>query len=107
LRRPLRAGPQSRKSRRPRTLSGQDMTKHPEADILATISTRKASGEPFALATVVRTVAATAAKAGAKAVISTDGTISAGGIGGRGARAPVPQGPPDAPRPGTVPLRYR
>ena len=31
-------------------------------DILDAISTRTAAGEPFALATVVRTVAATAAK---------------------------------------------
>ena len=38
-------------------------------DILDIIATRKSTGEPFALATVVRTVAATAAKAGAKAVI--------------------------------------
>jgi xanthine/CO dehydrogenase XdhC/CoxF family maturation factor len=45
-------------------------------DILDAISTRKAQGEPFALATVVRTVAATAAKAGAKAVILPDGTMS-------------------------------
>jgi xanthine dehydrogenase accessory factor len=65
------------------------MTMHPEADILATISARKANGEPFALATVVRTVAATAAKAGAKAVILPDGTISAGWIGGGCARAAV------------------
>src|SRR6516165_10468281 len=96
LRRPLRAGPQCRKSRRPRTLSGQDMTKHSEADILATISTRKASGEPFALATVVRTVAATAAKAGAKAVILQDGTISEGWIGGGCARAAVLKAARDA-----------
>ena len=51
-------------------------------DILDIIATRKSAGEPFALATVVRTVAATAAKAGAKAVILPDGTISAGWIGG-------------------------
>ena len=38
-------------------------------DILDNISSRKASGESFTLATVVRMVAATAAKAGAKAVI--------------------------------------
>src|SRR6202166_24528 len=56
-------------------------------DILEIISTRKATGEPFALATVVRTVAATAAKAGAKAVILPDGTISEGWIGGGCARA--------------------
>jgi xanthine dehydrogenase accessory factor len=59
------------------------------SDILNIISTRKAAGEPFALATVVRTVAATAAKAGAKAVILPDGTISEGWIGGGCARAAV------------------
>ena len=58
-------------------------------DILDTISTRKAQGEPFALATVVRTVAATAAKAGAKAVILPDGTMSEGWMGGGCARAAV------------------
>ena len=59
------------------------------ADILDRISAMKASGEPFALATVVRTVAATAAKAGAKAVILPDGTMSEGWIGGGCARATV------------------
>jgi len=58
-------------------------------DILDTISDRKATGQPIALATVVRTVAATAAKAGAKAVILPDGTISEGWIGGGCARAAV------------------
>ena len=58
-------------------------------DILDIISTRKARGEPFALATVVRTVAATAAKAGAKAVILPDGSMSEGWIGGGCARAAV------------------
>src|SRR6266700_1640245 len=58
-------------------------------DILDRISAMKASGEPFALATVVRTVAATAAKAGAKAVILPDGTMSEGWIGGGCARAAV------------------
>src|SRR6202795_1443484 len=50
-------------------------------DILDIVSTRKSAGVPFALATVVRAVAATAAKAGAKAVILPDGTISEGWIG--------------------------
>ena len=58
-------------------------------DILDIIATRKSTGEPFALATVVRTVAVTAAKAGAKAVILPDGTISEGWIGGGCARAAV------------------
>jgi xanthine dehydrogenase accessory factor len=59
------------------------------ADILELISTMKQKGEAFALATVVRTVAATAAKAGAKAIIRADGTISEGWIGGGCARAAV------------------
>src|SRR5277367_1746860 len=65
-------------------------------DILEAISTRKSAGEPFALATVVRTVAATAAKAGAKAVILPDGTISEGWIGGGCARAAVLKAARDA-----------
>src|SRR2546430_13454409 len=66
-------------------------------DILGIISSRKAAGEPFALATVVRTVAATAAKAGAKAVILPDGTISEGWIGGGCARAAGIKAAKDAP----------
>jgi xanthine dehydrogenase accessory factor len=59
------------------------------SDILDLVSTLKAKGETFALATVVRTVSATAAKAGAKAVIRPDGTISEGWIGGGCARTAV------------------
>jgi xanthine dehydrogenase accessory factor len=66
------------------------------SDILDIIATRKSTGEPFALATVVRTVAATAAKAGAKAVILPDGTISEGWIGGGCARAAVLKAARDA-----------
>jgi xanthine dehydrogenase accessory factor len=58
-------------------------------DILAQVAALKAAGQPFALATVVRTVAVTAAKAGAKAVISADGTIAEGWIGGGCARGAV------------------
>jgi len=58
-------------------------------DLLALISQKRAAGQPFALATVVRTVSATAAKAGAKAVILPDGTVSEGWIGGGCARAAV------------------
>ena len=65
-------------------------------EILHIIATRKSAGEPFALATVVRTVAATAAKAGAKAVILPDGTISEGWIGGGCARAAVIKAAKDA-----------
>src|SRR5262245_27334347 len=67
-----------------------------QADIVETISTRKATGEPFVVATVVRTVAATAAKAGARAVILPDGTISEGWIGGGCARAAVLKAAKDA-----------
>jgi xanthine dehydrogenase accessory factor len=58
-------------------------------DILAQVAELKAAGQPFALATVVRTVAVTAAKAGAKAVIRADGTIAEGWIGGGCARGAV------------------
>src|ERR1700685_1234868 len=64
-------------------------------DILVTLASRQTSGDSFVLATVVRTVAATAAKAGAKAVILPDGTISQGWIGGgcaRGAGVKAAQG---------------
>ncbi|MCB8837955.1 XdhC family protein [Aurantimonas sp. VKM B-3413] len=44
---------------------------------------------PFAVATVVRTVAATAAKPGAKAILLPDGTILEGWIGGGCARSAV------------------
>jgi xanthine dehydrogenase accessory factor len=59
------------------------------SDVLDEVKDLKAAGEPFAIATVVRTVALTAAKAGAKALIRSDGTISAGWIGGGCARAAV------------------
>ena len=48
-----------------------------------------ALGEPFAIATVVRTVAVTAAKAGAKAIVAVDGTVTEGWIGGGCVRAAV------------------
>ncbi len=55
-------------------------------DVLDLVSRLKVAEEPFALATVVRTVSVTAAKAGAKAVIRPDGRIEAGWIGGGCAR---------------------
>jgi len=58
-------------------------------DILELAREMKAKGEAFAMATVVRTVAATAAKAGAKALIAPGGAISGGWIGGGCARAAV------------------
>ncbi|MGB0694444.1 MAG: XdhC family protein [Rhodospirillaceae bacterium] len=57
---------------------------------LALITTRMAEeAEPYVLATVVRTVSVTAAKAGAKAVIDAQGEILAGWIGGGCARGAV------------------
>lgn len=58
-------------------------------NILDLVNTMKGGDRPFALATVVRTVAATAAKPGAKAVILADGSIEGGWIGGGCARAAV------------------
>jgi xanthine dehydrogenase accessory factor len=58
-------------------------------DILDLAAQRHSRGEPFALATVVRTLDVTAAKAGAKALIGQDGSISEGWIGGGCARAAV------------------
>ncbi len=60
------------------------MTAH--VDVLDLVSRLKAAEEPFVLATVVRTVSVTAAKAGAKALIRLDGRIEAGWIGGGCAR---------------------
>lgn len=49
----------------------------------------RGNAQPFVLATVVRTISVTAAKAGAKAVIGLDGTITGGWIGGGCARGAV------------------
>jgi xanthine dehydrogenase accessory factor len=51
------------------------MARGQATDILDLISAMRAKGEPFALATVVRTVAATAAKAGGEA-IGADGGVT-------------------------------
>lgn len=58
-------------------------------DVLDTMVRLREAGEAFVLATVVRTVSLTAAKAGAKAIIRPDGTISEGWIGGGCARGAV------------------
>ena len=58
-------------------------------DLIDELKAMRAAGMPFAIATVVRTVAFTAAKAGAKALIRADGSLSAGWIGGGCARAAV------------------
>src|SRR5438046_9585944 len=60
------------------------MTAHVE--VMDLVAQMKASEQAFVLATVVRTVSVTAAKAGAKAIIRPDGTIVAGWVGGGCAR---------------------
>jgi xanthine dehydrogenase accessory factor len=57
--------------------------------VLERAAEHQAQREAFALATVVRTVSATAAKAGAKALIAPDGSIEEGWVGGGCARAAV------------------
>ncbi|HVX75071.1 MAG TPA: XdhC family protein [Bradyrhizobium sp.] len=63
------------------------MTAHVE--VMDLVAEMQAAEQAFALATVVRTVSVTAAKAGAKAIIRPDGTIVAGWIGGGCARGAV------------------
>src|SRR5439155_17894709 len=63
------------------------MTRHVE--VMDLVARLKAAEETFVLATVIRTVSVTAAKAGAKAIIRPDGTIVAGWIGGGCARGAV------------------
>jgi xanthine dehydrogenase accessory factor len=66
---------------------GRPMTAHVE--VMDLVAQMKAAEQAFVLATVVRTVSVTAAKAGAKAIIRADGTIVAGWIGGGCARGAV------------------
>jgi xanthine dehydrogenase accessory factor len=70
------------------------MTRHVE--VMDLVARLKAAEEAFVLATVVRTVSVTAAKAGAKAIIRPDGTIVAGWIGGGCARGAVLKAARDA-----------
>jgi xanthine dehydrogenase accessory factor len=58
-------------------------------EVMDLVAQMKAAERTFVLATVVRTVSVTAAKAGAKAIIAPDGTIVAGWIGGGCARGAV------------------
>jgi xanthine dehydrogenase accessory factor len=58
-------------------------------EVLDLVAQMKAAERAFVLATVVRTVSVTAAKAGAKAIIAADGTIVAGWIGGGCAKGAV------------------
>jgi xanthine dehydrogenase accessory factor len=73
---------------------GRPMTAHVE--VMDLVAQMKAAEQAFVLATVVRTVSVTAAKAGAKAIIRPDGTIVAGWIGGGCARGAVLKAARDA-----------
>jgi xanthine dehydrogenase accessory factor len=68
-------------------MMGRSMSAHVE--VMDLVAQMKSAEQPFVLATVVRTVSVTAAKAGAKAIIRPDGTIVAGWIGGGCARGAV------------------
>jgi len=70
------------------------MTAHVE--VMQLVAQMKAAEQAFVLATVVRTVSVTAAKAGAEAIIRPDGTIVAGWIGGGCARGAVLKAARDA-----------
>src|SRR5258708_16528044 len=74
---------------------GRMMTAHVE--VMDLVAEMKAAEQAFVLATVVRTVSVTAAKAGAKAIIRPDGTIVAGWIGGGCAPGAVLRAARDAP----------
>src|SRR5215471_8573728 len=65
-------------------------------EVLDLVARMKAAEESFVLATVVRTVSVTAAKAGAKAIIRPDGSIVAGWIGGGCAKGAVLKAARDA-----------
>jgi xanthine dehydrogenase accessory factor len=65
------------------------MTMGAHVEVMELVARMKAAEQAFVLATVVRTVSVTAAKAGAKAIIRPDGTIVAGWIGGGCARGAV------------------
>src|ERR1700735_5046114 len=72
---------------RPRIVSRASRRLNPiwrgsDMEVLEQAALRQAKGQTFALATVVRTVSVTAAKAGAKALIGPDGSIEEGWIGG-------------------------
>jgi xanthine dehydrogenase accessory factor len=65
-------------------------------DVIDLVAQLKSAEQAFVLATVVRTVSVTAAKAGAKAIIRPDGSIAAGWIGGGCARGAVLKAARDA-----------
>lgn len=77
------------------TLSARSQTRLNEE-----IERLRLEGQVFAVATVVRTVDATSAKPGAKALILADGTLAQGWVGGGCARAAVAKAALEAMRAG-------
>lgn len=73
-------------------------------DIAQAAEELRAKAQPFAFATIVRTAGATAAKPGAKALLSADGTILHGWLGGGCTRGAVKRAALDALRSGTPQL---
>lgn len=73
-------------------------------DMAETAQVLRDRKEPFAFATIVRTVGSTAAKPGAKALLSADGTIVQGWLGGGCTRSAVKNATVEALNSGTPQL---
>ncbi|WP_299963091.1 XdhC family protein [uncultured Roseobacter sp.] len=73
-------------------------------DLAEAAQALRARDEPFAFATIVRTAGSTAAKPGAKALLSADGTILQGWLGGGCTRGAVKRAAQQALRDGTPQL---
>lgn len=72
------------------------LTANEHAQLEAKMQALKGAGQPFAMATVVRTVDATSARPGGKALLDHDGQILMGWIGGGCARGAVAKAARDA-----------
>ncbi len=75
-----------------------------DTDMVQTAQALRSRQEPFAFATIVRTAGSTAAKPGAKAILSADGTILHGWLGGGCTRGAVQRAALDALQSGTPQL---
>lgn len=73
-------------------------------DLAQTAQNLRARAQPFAFATIVRTAGSTAAKPGAKALLSADGTIVQGWLGGGCTRGAVKRAAVEALRSGAPQL---
>ena len=75
-----------------------------DTDLAEAAQTLRARQEPFAFATIIRTAGSTAAKPGAKALLSADGTILTGWLGGGCTRGAVKRAAIQALKDGTPQL---